>query len=254
MQNLLIKNKEVKMNKKVSAFTLAEVLITLGIIGIVAAMTIPTLQANNNKQEYVTRLKKAYTIFNQAVMQMSNDMGCPGDLRCTGLFIYNSGEINQATQRVGDELVKYFKVVQNCQLLGGCFSTKVCSKFDGTVCGDWSTPGGYYRFITADSMTFAIGLWSTSGELVDSCQNFYPIDVCAVVYIDVNGPSKGPNYEGRDIFRFGLTRQAPLLYPYGGKDLEPRSEILPPIPCTEENKEGSYCAARVMEEGWQMNY
>ena len=38
-------------NKKKTAFTLAEVLITLGIIGIVAAMTLPTLIASYNKQE-----------------------------------------------------------------------------------------------------------------------------------------------------------------------------------------------------------
>ena len=45
------------MNK---GFTLAEVLITLGIIGIVAAMTLPTLVNNYKKQIYVVGLKKAY--------------------------------------------------------------------------------------------------------------------------------------------------------------------------------------------------
>ena len=51
----------------VPAFTLAEVLITLGIIGVVAAMTLPTLIANYNKQVAATKLKKFYTIMNQAV-------------------------------------------------------------------------------------------------------------------------------------------------------------------------------------------
>ena len=50
-----------------TAFTLAEVLITLGIIGVVAAMTLPTLIANYNKQVAATKLKKFYTIMNQAV-------------------------------------------------------------------------------------------------------------------------------------------------------------------------------------------
>ena len=44
-----------------SAFTLAEVLITLGIIGIVAAMTLPSVIVNYQKQEALTRLKKSYT-------------------------------------------------------------------------------------------------------------------------------------------------------------------------------------------------
>ena len=48
-------------------FTLAEVLITLGIIGIVAAMTMPTLMAHNKKVTIETRLKKSYSIMNQAV-------------------------------------------------------------------------------------------------------------------------------------------------------------------------------------------
>src|SRR5574344_1461713 len=43
------------------AFTLAEVLIVLGIIGIVAAMTIPTLMNKVAKQEYVTELRKFYS-------------------------------------------------------------------------------------------------------------------------------------------------------------------------------------------------
>ena len=42
-------------------FTLAEVLITLVIIGVIASMTIPTLMNKTNKQEYVSRLKKAYS-------------------------------------------------------------------------------------------------------------------------------------------------------------------------------------------------
>ena len=48
-------------------FTLAEVLITLGIIGIVAAMTLPTLVQNYKKKELVTKLQKVYTVMNQAI-------------------------------------------------------------------------------------------------------------------------------------------------------------------------------------------
>lgn len=53
------------MHKK--AFTLAEVLITLGIIGIVAAMTMPALIASHRKKEVVTKLQKIYSIVNQAI-------------------------------------------------------------------------------------------------------------------------------------------------------------------------------------------
>lgn len=48
-------------------FTLAEVLITLGIIGVVAAMTIPTLMNQTGQAEFKTGLKKAISVLNQAV-------------------------------------------------------------------------------------------------------------------------------------------------------------------------------------------
>lgn len=48
-------------------FTLAEVLVTLGIIGVVAALTIPAVITNYQKQETLSRLKKAYSIVQQAI-------------------------------------------------------------------------------------------------------------------------------------------------------------------------------------------
>lgn len=56
-------------------FTLAEVLITLGIIGVVAAMTIPALTANSRKQEVIARLKKVNSIMQQAILLSVNDNG-----------------------------------------------------------------------------------------------------------------------------------------------------------------------------------
>lgn len=57
------------------AFTLAEVLITLGIIGVVAAMTIPALIAKQQKHQTVTRLKEAYTTLFQAIKLSEIDNG-----------------------------------------------------------------------------------------------------------------------------------------------------------------------------------
>lgn len=56
----------IKKTFKQKAFTLAETLITLSIIGVVAAMTVPTLISNSTKQQYVTGLKKAYNLLQQA--------------------------------------------------------------------------------------------------------------------------------------------------------------------------------------------
>ena len=56
-------------------FTLAEVLITLGIIGIVAAMTIPTLMTNYRKHIVETRVARTYSIISQAVKFAEENFG-----------------------------------------------------------------------------------------------------------------------------------------------------------------------------------
>lgn len=60
------------MNK---GFTVAEVLITLGILGIVAAMTLPALIQSNNNKVVEARLKKFYSAINQAILMAENDYG-----------------------------------------------------------------------------------------------------------------------------------------------------------------------------------
>ena len=61
---------EVIMKK---AFTLAEVLVTLGIIGVVSAMTVPTLMQNHQRKTYVTQLHKIYNELSQALVRYQND-------------------------------------------------------------------------------------------------------------------------------------------------------------------------------------
>lgn len=61
--------------EKQKAFTLAEVLITLGIIGVVAALTLPALVQNYRNQVVETRLKKVYSVMNQAIVQSEVDNG-----------------------------------------------------------------------------------------------------------------------------------------------------------------------------------
>ncbi len=60
---------------KNKAFTLAEVLITLGIIGVVASMTLPALIQNNKNKEVETKLKKVYSVMNQAILMSEIDNG-----------------------------------------------------------------------------------------------------------------------------------------------------------------------------------
>ncbi len=64
-----------KLKVKISGFTIAELLITLGIIGIVAAITLPTLIQNNKNKEVETKLRKIYSIMNQAILISEKDNG-----------------------------------------------------------------------------------------------------------------------------------------------------------------------------------
>lgn len=57
------------------AFTLAEVLITLGIIGVVASMTMPSLMSKYRERVFVERLKQTYSIFSQAYLMAVTDNG-----------------------------------------------------------------------------------------------------------------------------------------------------------------------------------
>ena len=64
------------MQKRVKkAFTLAEVLLTLAVIGVVAAMTLPSLIQNTQKQQYFTAFKKIYSDLSQATMLIMLDNG-----------------------------------------------------------------------------------------------------------------------------------------------------------------------------------
>ena len=82
-------------NRKV-AFTLAEVLITLGIIGVVAAMTMPTLMANHRKKVVETKLEKVYSVMNQAINMTNAEYGDPAN------WVIDCGSSGQATCSVQD--------------------------------------------------------------------------------------------------------------------------------------------------------
>ena len=86
------------------AFTLAEVLVTLGIIGVVSAMTVPTLMQNYQRQNYVTQLHKVYNELSQALLRYQTDKNA-----------INFKEAGLSGSEAYTEFQKnYFKVVQDC--------------------------------------------------------------------------------------------------------------------------------------------
>lgn len=250
------------MIKKIFAFTLAEILITLGIIGIVAAMTIPTLVASYQKKTYVSGLQKFMSVFQNGMRKYMADTGC-SDLYCTGFFEgMDNGAAWQANAAV--ELPKIFKGFKFLQS-----NSATPSNYKGPTNLGGTTTGyaagmfpNFYIFEIADGMLVGI-----DDSHTENCDYYYDNtngsklkDACASVWADVNG-FKGPNINGRDIFWGELGRDG-VFYPMGNFDQEKASGFTwrsstgcaygqTTIPT---NTTGIGCAARIVEEGWEMSY
>ncbi|MDO5438226.1 MAG: type II secretion system protein [bacterium] len=86
------------------AFTLAEVLITLAIIGVVAAMSIPSVISNSQQQEFKTGLRKAVSVLNSAItMNMALDGETPYDNANLFGFLMRHMAIIESTTSLRDK-------------------------------------------------------------------------------------------------------------------------------------------------------
>ncbi len=239
--------------KSMLGFTLAEVLITLGIIGVIAAFTIPTLIANYQKTQYVTTLKKAYTQMSGALQQLCLDTNCGGNLANTDAF-----SIDKNSTTLGDSLVKYLKLAKNCKTnaLDGCMPPKYSIYFTGGTSQNINTSTDYYSFVTADGIAYSIYNYSlfSSGNYANCKFNPATTKVCATVTIDVNA-AKLPNRYGRDMFAFYIVNSdGSFLYPSGGAKDNPKWDNTSSGCGVNGSTFGPYCAGRIVEDGWQMNY
>ena len=164
-------------NKRKRAFTLAEVLITLGIIGVVAALTIPTLITNYQKKVFKTQLLKKYAEVSQSVLFAKNQTNVNFKSYCTkydGSSYYNETECKAMFDT-------YFKVVGTCNYKDDVLTyNKQTSAYVDS--GVWTKPSK----LLSDGSCYDIRV--NSGKLGFT--------------FDINGPEKGPNALGHDLFSF----------------------------------------------------
>ncbi len=187
---------------KVLAFTLAEVLITLGIIGVVAAITIPGLIQKNFEKRVVSQLKETQSILSQAVRMAEEEYG---DVEGWDLK-YDS----ESTIKIAQYLKPFLKIAVDCGVddtEGKCIKVKQYQQIRGTV-DDYST-----RYRTNDQI-YKIVLNNGSAIWFVSFAN-YNNNYLIGFYIDVNGKSK-PNTIGEDLFYFEYGEKA--LRPMGAPD------------------------------------
>ena len=105
-------------------FTLAEVLITLGIIGVVAAMTLPVVVGNYQKKVTAVKVKKFYSMFNQAFQMAQLEFG-----------EYKYWEIEDSSELYYKYLKNYIKTVDvktNVQITGSFTDGVVMTYADGS--------------------------------------------------------------------------------------------------------------------------
>ena len=176
-------------------FTLAEVLITLVIIGVIAAMTIPTLMNNTNAQEYRSAFKKAMSSVNQALET---------EYALEGL---TAADFDSSAELVSDVFKKRLQTLDVDNIVTGSGGSSDTS------------------FTTADGAIFTVvnfsGAGEDTGEGAEANCNYENTKACGTepnLYIDVNGLRK-PNKlttsykRPRDIYTASIYSQK--VIPYG---------------------------------------
>lgn len=220
------------------AFTLAEILITLAIIGVVAALTIPSVVQNYQKHQTVVRLKKAYAQLHQAINLSEVDNG--------DLSEWNYSYNNQAFY--DRYLKKYLKV----------------SKSYGSSSQD--VLGVSYKFLNGQDIGsgYEVNSIASRAILNDGSMLFFGSGtydkLYKHVYIDINGTKK-PNQFGKDVFMFVIQphyKVSPLglgnvqeTFGFGDKmdrDLITGSSAK----ACKKGGEGWWCSALIMVDGWEI--
>ena len=179
---------------------MAEVLITLGIIGIVAAMTLPSLIQKHQVKVTVTRLKKAYSILSQAHMRAVEENGPIESWGMGGLYEEESHKI------LGRNFSKYMNVALNCidmqtdEVKKKCNPVAPESRYSTSV-----------RLVDGTTFMYRVhsGNCKANYGTIKQLQN-----ICGQITVDVNG-DKRPDELGKDRFYFYVTKFG--IYPAGSE-------------------------------------
>ena len=214
--------------KRKVAFTLAEVLITLGIIGIVAAITLPSLIQNYQKKETVAKLKRVYSVLQQATLSAQNDYG-----------EVNDWDFSDAYEFGQKYYVPYLKTIQNYNKTTTYNYTDLAGELHSSKA---------ILFVLADGTFVHILL----------CPEY---QVPFHILVDLNG-KRGPNILGRDLFAFSYYNGKLNTYnQYQEKWSTTRYSVSLAGTSGQCNRKakggvfgvGSYCSTLIMLDGWEIS-
>ena len=192
IRDFLAMTKNCSMFAKAIAFTLAETLIVMGVIGVVAALTLPNLNSSTGDKEKIAKLKKIYSNLNDAYGRMEAIYG-PA---CSWL---PAGSDSKARNKImGERMSDFLKISKNCGFSQGCATDTPDLKL-----GQSTT---IYKMILADGSSLAYNIYNSptcSGD-----------EIIGNLFVDIDGPNKGANSYGKDIFLFRANSEG--VYPAGG--------------------------------------
>lgn len=215
-------------------FTLAEVLITLGIIGVVATLTIPSLINNYQKKQTVTKLQKAISVLNQAYKLAYDDVGEPTP----------KAALDMGAQ---EYFKQYWAPYIKASLI--CTSSQQCGfKSESPYIGLNKKPVPFNVVSTALRTTF----YTPDGFLFvivagGSMLGGDPIERRYLV-LDING-STGPNMLGKDVFY--LTRVTTDGGGIRALGFDKTSDEIDKS-CS-KSAYGEYCAEKIRRAGWDID-
>jgi len=181
-------------------FTLAEILVTLAVIGVIASMTIPGIIQKVEDQKLRTAFKKTYAELNQATQRMVFENG--------GTTL---GNCSANSDCVKDRFVEYLNVIKHCNAgksYGNCWHLDDGNTryLNGTA-AEW---GNHSSFILSNGSL--VRMW-----VMDTCNDktYSGKGSCGEITVDVNGFEK-PNILGKDIFYIHLYSNG--IAPWGVPD------------------------------------
>ena len=171
-----------------SGFTLAEVLITLVIIGVIAAITVPTMMNNKRNEELRAGLLKAQSTLAGALEMYYAKNG----VRLLPQDCYTRGSLK-------DKLMPYISTIKDCDLYN-CITKQANNNRESDVYRNFNNTAGarttYFddgQFIMNDGMMVLI-------ENPEGSDSIF-------ISVDVNGYKKKPNKSGHDLFMFQLNNK-----------------------------------------------
>ena len=220
---------------KKNGFTLAEVLITLGIVGVVAAMTLPSLMTDTTAAQIGPKLSKAVSSFEQANQALLSDRG---------VDTLTDGGLIQDGTNYRDNLSRYLKGSSSSSGQAVLFTTK-----DG-IAFNFATLGGIHQNPAAVD---------ANGPIPPHMQR-----IGSELIIDINGWDTRPNLYGSDRFSFSLWNDGSLR-PKGGTNWNGAASSNPggaehwrnkcPANVTPSEAVGArYCAGHIFENNLKVLY